>query len=906
MDAVAVSPHEPDRVLIAGDILGTGLSIDGGQTWRPTTGWLSWEHSDFTFHPIDPDVIWAGTNSGPHLSTDGGATWVPKRDGLPPTGFGYPASVEKVFFDAGDPSHQTLLAIGGDHRRLKDGDNANQVPNFGKIWRSRDGGESWSEIGEVPTGIEGSGNNIMAADFGADSHEVVWAAVAESGVWRSSNDGEAGTWEKRSNGLPILGNGVRLTGLVAHPTNPNLLHVTLGSQQGVADQRDNVGGVFRTTDAGLNWVRVEDGDTDGFWPSDFKHLDASLDGNTLWAVDNNWGDGMGAYRSEDAGLTWQHVLKQSNVADKLIDSTPFDNGIVNGWWVEISPHDVDVVYLGTTTSVLVTRDGGETWEDALNTPVEGGHRASGYTGWVTNNAEFSPFSEEKLIVQGWDRLLATVSNDGGFSYEMTQPGLPRFNAGNDVAFAADGTMFAALGQSNTNPQIARSLDGGATWQMLNAPSTTAARAWSVHVNKDNANEAWAVVGDTLYRSTNARAAADAVAWQPIDVDGQKVYGLAPMLDRQNDFYVITDAGTYFTSKGGSSWTALGGPSNRVTLTVDSLQRDVVYAASNDIFGNPGFFRLNRANSAGWTELPLPDEAARFASVVAVDPTNSQRIAVGTKQDPYVDDSGATGIWLSNDGGTTWSQQIDNLPVLRINSLPFSPDGSRLIAGTGGRGFFAAEMDRDTLGLQAEHMTLGGLGNATFTLATDPAAENGQYLVAPASVGNNYANAAAPTLAYSFTLDEPADDVRLQARVRTPDGDLGDSFYVRVNDNPWQLWDTPQSPDTWTWATIHNRGSNVAYALDLPAGRHTVEFKVRETGTQLDAIKVLTDKIPQLPGDATGDGRVDLLDFGVLRSNFGQSVLNGFADADFNDDGKVDLTDFGILRANFGNTLPGVD
>ncbi|MEM7807859.1 MAG: dockerin type I domain-containing protein, partial [Planctomycetota bacterium] len=53
----------------------------------------------------------------------------------------------------------------------------------------------------------------------------------------------------------------------------------------------------------------------------------------------------------------------------------------------------------------------------------------------------------------------------------------------------------------------------------------------------------------------------------------------------------------------------------------------------------------------------------------------------------------------------------------------------------------------------------------------------------------------------------------------------------------------------------------------------------------------------LTGDANGDGTVDLADFGILRSLFGQSGASLFAD--FNDDGVVDLADFGLLRANFG-------
>jgi len=58
---------------------------------------------------------------------------------------------------------------------------------------------------------------------------------------------------------------------------------------------------------------------------------------------------------------------------------------------------------------------------------------------------------------------------------------------------------------------------------------------------------------------------------------------------------------------------------------------------------------------------------------------------------------------------------------------------------------------------------------------------------------------------------------------------------------------------------------------------------------------------RLPGDANGDGTVDLADFGLLRANFGSDAAI-FATGDFNADNTVDLADFGILRANFGSLV----
>ena len=54
------------------------------------------------------------------------------------------------------------------------------------------------------------------------------------------------------------------------------------------------------------------------------------------------------------------------------------------------------------------------------------------------------------------------------------------------------------------------------------------------------------------------------------------------------------------------------------------------------------------------------------------------------------------------------------------------------------------------------------------------------------------------------------------------------------------------------------------------------------------------------GDADQDGEVDLVDFNILKSNFGRNDATGFSDGDFNDDSSVDLVDFNLLKVNFGS------
>ncbi|NLF33021.1 MAG: hypothetical protein GX591_19315 [Planctomycetes bacterium] len=56
-----------------------------------------------------------------------------------------------------------------------------------------------------------------------------------------------------------------------------------------------------------------------------------------------------------------------------------------------------------------------------------------------------------------------------------------------------------------------------------------------------------------------------------------------------------------------------------------------------------------------------------------------------------------------------------------------------------------------------------------------------------------------------------------------------------------------------------------------------------------------------PGDADGDGDVDLDDFVILKNNFGTATGATCAQGDFDGDGDVDLDDFVLLKNNFGAT-----
>jgi hypothetical protein len=67
------------------------------------------------------------------------------------------------------------------------------------------------------------------------------------------------------------------------------------------------------------------------------------------------------------------------------------------------------------------------------------------------------------------------------------------------------------------------------------------------------------------------------------------------------------------------------------------------------------------------------------------------------------------------------------------------------------------------------------------------------------------------------------------------------------------------------------------------------------GREMDADHVF--HFHYLAGDATGDGRVDIADLGILAGNWQQNVY-GPANGDFNYDGIVNIADLGILSGNW--------
>jgi hypothetical protein len=120
--------------------------------------------------------------------------------------------------------------------------------------------------------------------------------------------------------------------------------------------------------------------------------------------------------------------------------------------------------------------------------------------------------------------------------------------------------------------------------------------------------------------------------------------------------------------------------------------------------------------------------------------------------------------------------------------------------------------------------------------------------------------------------------------------------------------TAQVIDGGSWLSISSGNSgtnsgtiNVAFTANSSwTATRTGTIRITASGVAGSPIDVtVVQAKDRLPGDANGDGMVDVGDLGILAANYGGSGKS-WAQGDFNGDGLVDVGDLGILAAHYGS------
>ncbi len=337
-------------------------------------------------------------------------------------------------------------------------------------------------------------NSGRVVDFAVqpDKTQVIYAATASGGIWKTVNNGT--TWK------PIFDSeGSYSIGCLAmDPTNYNTIWVGTGennSQRSVAFGD----GVYRSDDGGNSWKNMGLKNSEHIGdividPRDSKVVYVAAQG-PLWKS----GGDRGLYKTTDAGATWERVLHVS-------DDTGFNE-------VHMDPRNPDVLY---ATSYQRRR---HVWTLINGGPETGIHK----------------------------------STDAGATWTELETGLPEADMGKigiAISPANPDVIYAVIEAQRDESGIYKSTDRGETWSKVSEYVAGSPQYYNelvadpVDVNTVYAMDTW------LHHTVDG-----GTTWTKVGEDNKHVDNHAMWINpADTDHFVVgCDGGAYLSYDRGATW-----------------------------------------------------------------------------------------------------------------------------------------------------------------------------------------------------------------------------------------------------------------------------------------------------------------------------------------------------------------
>ena len=389
------------------------------------------------------------------------------------------------------------------------------------------------------------------------------------------------------------------------------------------------GGVWKTTDGGLNWTPLTDKEK-GMSPSIGALAVSESNPNVIYAgsgeacIRGNIVGGNGVYKSIDAGKTWKSVgLSDTHAIGRIIVDPK-------------NPNRVFVAALGhpfadnEERGIFRSLDGGKTWQKVLYKDAKSGGI----------DITFAPSNPNLLFAALWETQRTPWnldsggpgsglyrSSDGGDTWkELTGHGLPDGPLGRIGVTVSGGNPNRVWAVIEANKGgIYRSDDGGDTWQLMTDDHRFRQRAWYYsHIFADPKSEDTVYILNTgVYRSH----------------DGGKTFARIPAphgdnhalwIDPNNPDRLINgnDGGASISVDGGKTWsTEYNQPTAQFYhVTTDNRFPYYIYGAQQD----NSTVGIASASPDGAIDRPdWYDVGGGESGYIAPDPTDPQIVYAGS-------------------------------------------------------------------------------------------------------------------------------------------------------------------------------------------------------------------------------------------------------------------------------------
>ena len=693
IDDIEVAPGDSRTIYVATAAGGILKSTNGGTSWTvifdkesvPSVG-------DIAISPSNPSIIWAGSGeannrqssswgNGIYKSMDAGKTW--KNMGLAGT-----MHIARIVIHPTNPEMVWVAATGN-----------LWAPSAERgVYRTLDGGKTWQQVLKVN---DDTGATDIAVD--RESPNILYAATYQrrrtawgfngsgegSAIYKSNDGGE--TWSKITKGMPYD------TENAATPRPENLLE-TGRNAISIYPKDTNIvyaliehanGGVYRSNDKGETWTRVAD-ITSNPRPMYFSQI--RVDPNNDQRL---WVGGVTMQYSEDGGKTWNGNFARAPHADThAIWIDPNDSNhlmIGNDGGINIS-YD-----RGRTWDYANTVPIGQFYELGVDNGMP--YKICG--GLQDNNAWCGPSmsmnprgitNDEWYTIGGGDGFYAqpdpqdtnivyTESQDGNLIRRNVVTGesksiRPRedFDEKN-YRFQWNSPVMISSFDHNTiyygGNFLFRSTNRGDSWTKISADLTTGADR--------NTLQIMGKVPDKYTRSRH-----DGVEnWPAITT-------IAESPVNKNVLWVGTDDGNLQVSRDGQSWKNVadkvpGLPKGTyVTRVIGSRENEgTAFATFDGHRGGDFKVYVYMTNDYGETWRSIASNLKTEDGTVHVireHPRNINLLFLGTE----------FGLFTSTDRGGHWMRIRQNLPTVPVDDILIHPRDNDLILGTHGRSIWVMD------------------------------------------------------------------------------------------------------------------------------------------------------------------------------------------------------------------------
>ena len=656
--AVAVSESNPDLVFIGmgesairGNIMpGDGVyrSRDAGKTWTHVGFRESHAISKIRIHPTNPDIIFVASfgkysvpsaERGIFKSIDGGTTWkrVLFRDDS--TG-----GID-IAIDRANPNVMYASLWQAFRREFQ---MSSGGPGSG-LFKSTDGGDTWTEITRNPGMPKGLVGKIGVAATAANSNRLYALVENDSGGLFKSDDAGA-TWTLMNSARSIRQRAFYYSHLFADHKNADVVYAQNTS-------------IFRSTDAGKTLTAI-DGNSHGDWhdlwidPDDPAHLVVANDGGG--AVSTNTG---GKYTLEDYPTEqFYHAITTTHIPYHVCGSQQDNSTLCVPYnWNLQAFNAANAPRTDTGTAPRPTP--GDIAAGGMAVSYQAGGGEPGYIAPDPRDPD----------------LFYSGTNNGAY--------LDKFNHRTNVSREVNPYPWFYSGEPSkairerwqwTYPIIFSPVDRRTLY-------VSSQRLWKT----TDGGRTWAVLSGDLTRHdprTQEKSGGPITG----DMNGPEVYGvifsIAPGKTDLNVIWTGSDDGlVHVTRDGGKTWTNVTPKDmpefGRVSqIDASKFNPGTAYMSVRKPLLNdfsPYIFRTTDYGRT-WTKIVTGIRSDAYVHVVREDPTRKGLLYAGTQ----------SGVYISYDDGASWESIRFNMPDIPVSDLIV--EGNELVIATHGRGFWVLD------------------------------------------------------------------------------------------------------------------------------------------------------------------------------------------------------------------------